>query len=353
MPSLVDVHVHVNDPAPGPASGWTPGRQPAEWEGFPSASRAAAAGGITLLVDMPLNSEPVTTSLEALEAKLRVADGRTLVDVAFYAGVVPANARDRRLLSDLSLAGVAAFKCFLCDSGLATFPPVARAELRAAMDHLAQPRSAPPGARRAPRARVGRAESPDRAQLRRLPLEPPSAGRARRDCAAHRPCPGDRLRGPRRPSRGRRGVAAARARPRRGSGHHGRDLPALPDLRRRGDRRRRHGREVRTADSQRGESRGALGWPRARSDRFRRDRPLSLSTGAEAASTAAISLAPGVGSPRCSCFCRRSGAAPRARGFGLERLVEWTLGPAGAAGSDFRTAARSGRGARRSRGVSP
>jgi allantoinase len=131
MPSLVDVHVHVNDPAPAAA------REGCEWEGFPTASRAAAAGGIILLVDMPLNSEPVTTTAEALAAKFAAARGRTWVDVAFYAGIVPANARDRRLLSDLALAGVAAFKCFLCDSGLASFPPVTRGELRAAMTHLA------------------------------------------------------------------------------------------------------------------------------------------------------------------------------------------------------------------------
>jgi allantoinase len=129
MPGLVDVHVHVNDPPPG--SGVV------EWEGFPTASRGAAAGGITLLVDMPLNSEPVTTSVAALDVKLRAAAGRSQVDVAFYGGVVPENADDPRRLADLALAGVAAFKCFLCDSGLASFPPVDRAGLFAAMGHLA------------------------------------------------------------------------------------------------------------------------------------------------------------------------------------------------------------------------
>ena len=129
MPALIDVHVHIDDPPP--ALGGT------AWEGFASATRAAAAGGIALLVDMPLNSEPVTTTVEALAAKLRAARERSRVDVAFYAGIVPANANDRRVLADLSLAGVAAFKCFLCDSGLASFPPVDRADLRAAMRHLA------------------------------------------------------------------------------------------------------------------------------------------------------------------------------------------------------------------------
>jgi allantoinase len=129
MPALIDVHVHIDDPPPALGG--------AEWEGFASATRAAAAGGITLLVDMPLNSEPVTTSVEALARKFDAARGRLRVDVAFYAGVVPANAGDRRELADLALAGVAAFKCFLCDSGLASFPPVDRTELRVAMGHLA------------------------------------------------------------------------------------------------------------------------------------------------------------------------------------------------------------------------
>lgn len=132
LPALIDVHVHVNDPPPA-----LPGMAGTEWEGFPTASRAAAAGGIALLVDMPLNSEPVTTTVEALAAKVGAAAGRSRVDLAFYAGVVPANADDPRRLADLALAGVAGFKCFLCDSGLATFAPVDRRQLAAAMGHLA------------------------------------------------------------------------------------------------------------------------------------------------------------------------------------------------------------------------
>ncbi len=126
MPALIDVHVHINEP----------GRE--EWEGFATASRAAAAGGIALLVDMPLNSEPVTTRVAALEAKFDAARASSLVDVACYGGVVPANAHDARGLADLALAGVAGFKCFLCDSGLASFPPVGREELRAAMVAIAR-----------------------------------------------------------------------------------------------------------------------------------------------------------------------------------------------------------------------
>jgi allantoinase len=125
MPALVDVHVHVNEP----------GRT--EWEGFASATRAAAAGGIGLIVDMPLNSEPVTTSVDALEAKLGAARESALVDVACYGGVVPANADDPRTLVSLDRAGVAGFKAFLCDSGLSTFPPVSPDDLRRAMAHLA------------------------------------------------------------------------------------------------------------------------------------------------------------------------------------------------------------------------
>src|SRR3954468_21989026 len=80
MPGLVDVHVHVNEP----------GRT--EWEGFETATRAAAAGGVTTLVDMPLNASPVTTRVAALEQKLAAARGKLAIDVAFHGGLVPGNA---------------------------------------------------------------------------------------------------------------------------------------------------------------------------------------------------------------------------------------------------------------------
>ncbi len=106
-PGLVDTHVHVNEP----------GRT--EWEGFDTATRAAAAGGVTTLVDMPLNSIPATTSLVALEAK-RVAAARAVhVDVGFWGGVVPGNAAELEALVD---AGVRGFKCFLVPSGVDEFP---------------------------------------------------------------------------------------------------------------------------------------------------------------------------------------------------------------------------------------
>lgn len=129
LPGLVDSHVHINEP----------GRT--EWEGFASATAAAAAGGITTVVDMPLNSIPPTVDVAALRVKQQAAEGRVHVDVAFWGGAVPANcagpvdgANDLR---DLHHAGVAGFKCFLLDSGVAEFPPLDRAGVTAAMRRIA------------------------------------------------------------------------------------------------------------------------------------------------------------------------------------------------------------------------
>jgi allantoinase len=122
LPGLVDSHVHINDP----------GR--AEWEGFDTGTRAAAAGGITTLVDMPLNSIPSTTTVAALEAKRRAAQGRCHVDVGFWGGVVPGNARE---IEPLARAGVLGFKCFLSPSGVAEFDHVSEADLREAMPFIA------------------------------------------------------------------------------------------------------------------------------------------------------------------------------------------------------------------------
>ena len=123
LPGLVDTHVHINDP----------GR--ADWEGFEHATRAAAAGGVTTLVDMPLNSIPATTSAAGLEAKWRAAKGRCYVDVAFWGGVVPGNAGDLEALADL---GVRGFKCFLSPSGVDEFEYVTETDLRQAMPVLAR-----------------------------------------------------------------------------------------------------------------------------------------------------------------------------------------------------------------------
>ena len=122
IPGGVDSHVHVNEP----------GRT--EWEGFGSATLAAAAGGVTTVVDMPLNSVPPTTDVEALRVKQDAARGRINVDVAFWGGAVPGNAGSLRPLHD---QGVVGFKCFLLDSGVPEFPPLDDAGLRAALTELA------------------------------------------------------------------------------------------------------------------------------------------------------------------------------------------------------------------------
>lgn len=125
MPGLVDSHVHVNEP----------GRT--DWEGFLTATSAAAAGGVTTIVDMPLNCVPATTTRQALAAKLESARGRLRVDCGFWGGVVPANARDADELRGMLDAGVCGFKAFLVPSGVDEFPCVGEAELRAALPVLA------------------------------------------------------------------------------------------------------------------------------------------------------------------------------------------------------------------------
>jgi allantoinase len=123
MAGVVDTHVHVNEP----------GRT--EWEGFASATRAAAAGGVTTILDMPLNSVPATTSAAALAAKREAARGKAAVSVEFIGGVVPGNAGALEGLAD---AGVRAFKCFLAPSGVDEFPAVAERDLREALPVLAR-----------------------------------------------------------------------------------------------------------------------------------------------------------------------------------------------------------------------
>ena len=116
LPGLVDSHVHVNEP----------GRT--EWEGFDTATAAACAGGVTTIVDMPLNSIPPTTTVDALRAKQAAAHGRVHVDTAFWGGAVPGNVSH---LAPLHKAGVVGFKCFLLPSGVDEFPPLDAAGLRA------------------------------------------------------------------------------------------------------------------------------------------------------------------------------------------------------------------------------
>ena len=122
LPGLVDTHVHVNEP----------GRT--EWEGFATATRAAAAGGVTTLLDMPLNSIPPTCTVEALQIKRKSADGRCHVDVGFWGGAIPGNLADLRGLHD---EGVFGFKCFLAPSGVDEFPPLPVSELDRYLAELA------------------------------------------------------------------------------------------------------------------------------------------------------------------------------------------------------------------------
>src|ERR1051326_3725943 len=123
MPGVVDTHVHVNEP----------GRT--DWEGFETASAAAAAGGVTTIVDMPLNSIPATTTLAAFAAKQASARGKLHVDAGFCGGVVPDNSTELARLWD---AGVVGFKCFLVPSGVDEFPHVNESHLREAMPELAR-----------------------------------------------------------------------------------------------------------------------------------------------------------------------------------------------------------------------
>ncbi|WP_433467784.1 allantoinase AllB [Spirillospora sp. CA-128828] len=165
LPGLVDTHVHINEP----------GR--AEWEGFATATRAAAAGGVTTLVDMPLNSLPPTVDPAALAAKRRAAEGVCAVDVGFWGGAVPGNVPSLRPLHDL---GVFGFKCFTSDSGVPEFPPLTVEEMRAAFREIASfgglvivhaedPASlAPPSAGDYPAFLASRPPSAERAAVERV-----------------------------------------------------------------------------------------------------------------------------------------------------------------------------------------
>src|SRR5438552_5062080 len=123
MPCNIDAHVHVNEP----------GRT--EWEGYATATRAAAAGGVTTIVDMPLNSIPPTTTVAGFEEKLAAAEGKCTVDVGFWGGAVPGNTAE---LAPLIEGGVRGFKCFLIHSGVDEFPHVTEENLREAMPEIAR-----------------------------------------------------------------------------------------------------------------------------------------------------------------------------------------------------------------------
>ena len=157
LPGLVDTHVHVNEP----------GRT--DWEGFASATRAAAAGGVTTILDMPLNSIPPTVDLAALQAKRRAAEGKAHVDVGFWGGAVPGNLGELPALHD---AGVFGFKCFLVDSGVEEFPPLRPGDLEGYLEVLAG---------------LGSPLLVHAEDARRVAAAPPSHGRRYADFLASRP----------------------------------------------------------------------------------------------------------------------------------------------------------------------
>jgi allantoinase len=121
MPGLVDSHVHINEP----------GRT--TWEGFTTATRAACAGGVTTIVDMPLNSAPVTTTLEALETKISAMKDKLWVDVGLLGGVIPGNSKE---LIPMIQRGVVGFKCFMVHSGIDDFPSVEVDDIKSALTEL-------------------------------------------------------------------------------------------------------------------------------------------------------------------------------------------------------------------------
>jgi allantoinase len=123
MPGVIDVHVHINEP----------GRT--EWEGFETATQAAAVGGTTTIIDMPLNASPVTTSLDYFKEKLEASKGKMNVNVGFYAGLIPGNATH---LEAMIQAGVVGVKCFLTHSGIDEFPNVKEKDLDEAMPIIAK-----------------------------------------------------------------------------------------------------------------------------------------------------------------------------------------------------------------------
>ena len=190
IPGLVDTHVHINEP----------GRT--EWEGFETATAAAAVAGVTTIIDMPLNSLPPTLTASALAVKKKAARGRCHVDVGFWGGAVPTNLAD---LPELFAAGVFGVKCFLQDSGVPEFPPLSSAELRARDgDHRRARRSAA-GARRRP-CGAARLAHTTRPQLRGVRRVTTGHRRIGRDRHRHRGVRRHRLPGPHRAPvvRGRR-----------------------------------------------------------------------------------------------------------------------------------------------------
>lgn len=124
FPGVIDVHAHMNEP----------GRE--DWEGMTTATSAAAAGGITTVVDMPLNSDPVTINKHELTRKMHIAKHKAHVNVGFWGGLVPANAHNKTILGQMLGAGALGFKSFMCHSGINDFPDIGRDDLAAALPFL-------------------------------------------------------------------------------------------------------------------------------------------------------------------------------------------------------------------------
>ena len=123
MPGIIDPHVHINEP----------GRT--EWEGFDTATKAALAGGITSMIEMPLNASPVTTTAKAFEKKIKSAEGKIHTNCGFWGGVIPGNEKD---IEPLIEKGVLGFKAFLTHSGIDEFPNVTEDDLRKVMPVIAR-----------------------------------------------------------------------------------------------------------------------------------------------------------------------------------------------------------------------
>ena len=238
LPGLVDTHVHINEP----------GRT--EWEGFRTATRAAAAGGFTLLVDMPLNCLPETTTVANLEQKRQAAAGQCLVDWSPWGGAVADNQLD---LEPLAAAGVPGYKAFLIYPGCDGFTSVDHAQLEAALPHIARTglpllvhaelagpiEAALEGLRDADWTKYSTylASRPDAAELEAIDLLIQLCRQYRfRLHIVHLST-----------AKALPMLAAAKA---EGAAPHGRDLPPLPPLRRRGYPGRRHPPQVRPTDPQ-------------------------------------------------------------------------------------------------------
>ena len=263
LPGLVDTHVHVNEP----------GRT--DWEGFASATKAAAAGGVTTVIDMPLNSIPPTLDVRALLAKLARASGSVQVDTGFWGGAVPDNLADLEALHE---AGVLGFKCFLVPSGVDEFPALTGDRLEAAMTEI---------------ARLGALLVVHAEDERELDAAPPASGRRYADYLASRPVESETAAVARMVDLAERtgarthvvhvssGAAAdlIDAARQRGVTDHRRDLPPLPDAQCRRRARRRHRVQVLPADPRPSRAGPALVKPRRRLARKRGERPLALPAG--------------------------------------------------------------------------